>query len=60
MIFKEVLETLFQAFLVENKTSLSAYIICSFENLEANLDKLGKHKTRKDYLYIKNLADVNM
>ena len=42
------------------KDSLFLYITGGFETIQAKLDKIGKHKTGKGCLYIKNLADVNM
>ena len=41
------------------KTDLSLYIMPGFELIEAALAKLGKHKTGKACLYIKQLADID-
>ncbi|MBQ0735709.1 DUF1801 domain-containing protein [Aquimarina celericrescens] len=40
--------------------NISIYIIAGFDQYEALLSKLGKHKTGKSCLYIKSLADVDI
>lgn len=40
--------------------SLTLYITCGFDDYTDLLDKLGKHKTSKSCLYLKQLADVDM
>ncbi|OWY22109.1 DUF1801 domain-containing protein [Sphingobacteriales bacterium UPWRP_1] len=42
------------------KQNLSVYLMSGFEPLEAQLQKLGKHKTGKGCLYIKKLSDINV
>lgn len=42
------------------KRDLTIYIVSGFENYEVLLDKLGKHKTAKSCLYIKQLADLDL
>jgi len=42
------------------KNDLTLYIMPGFEQHEALLAKLGKHKTGKSCLYLKRLADVDM
>lgn len=39
--------------------NLSIYIMPGFDSFQPVLKKLGKHKTAKSCLYIKNLADVD-
>lgn len=39
--------------------NLSIYIMPGFDGFQPVLKKLGKHKTAKSCLYIKNLADVD-
>jgi hypothetical protein len=41
------------------KKQFSLYIMAGFERYEALLQKLGKYKTGKSCLYIKNLSDVD-
>lgn len=41
------------------KANLSLYLISGLKTHEANLVKLGKHKTSVGCLYIKRLADVD-
>jgi hypothetical protein len=41
------------------KRELTLYIMAGFERYEELLAKLGKHKTGKSCLYIKQLADVD-
>lgn len=41
------------------KQSLSLYIMAGFEQYEALMDRLGKHKTGKSCLYVKRLDDVD-
>jgi hypothetical protein len=41
------------------KNDLTVYIMPGFERYQAQLAKLGKHKTAKVCLYIKKLADVD-
>ncbi len=40
--------------------NISIYIIAGFDQYEALLSKLGKHKTGKSCLYIKSLANVDI
>ena len=42
------------------KQNLTVYIMPGFERYGALLGKLGKHKTGKSCLYIKQLSDVDM
>lgn len=42
------------------KTDLTLYIVPGFDDFDALLGKLGKHKTSKACLYIKQLADVDV
>ena len=42
------------------KESLTLYFMTGIEPYKSLLGKLGKHKTGKGCLYIKNLADVDM
>ena len=42
------------------KDAISLYLYCSFENKEALLTKLGKHKAGKGCIYIKKLADIDI
>ena len=42
------------------KQALTLYLSYGFENYQDLLSKLGKYKTGKICLYLKNLADVNM
>lgn len=42
------------------KRELSIYLMCSFENNEDLMSKLGKHRTGKSCLYVKRLEDINM
>ncbi|HKK79058.1 MAG TPA: DUF1801 domain-containing protein [Phaeodactylibacter sp.] len=41
------------------KRQLSLYIMSGFDQYEALLQKLGKHKTGKSCLYIKRLDDID-
>lgn len=41
------------------KQSMTVYIMPGFDDYEAQLDELGKHKTGKSCLYINKLADVD-
>jgi hypothetical protein len=41
------------------KQNITLYLMGGLQNIEAELSKLGKHKTGKGCLYIKSLADVN-
>jgi hypothetical protein len=41
------------------KEDLSLYIVSGFEPFPDLMSRLGKHKTGKSCLYIKNLADVD-
>ena len=41
------------------KDALTLYMSCETERLSETLDRLGKHKTGKDCLYIRRLADVD-
>jgi hypothetical protein len=41
------------------KQNLAVYIMAGFDQYDALLDKLGKHKTGKACLYINKLADVD-
>jgi hypothetical protein len=42
------------------KANLSLYIMSGFDEYDALLEKLGKHKTGKACLYVKRLDDVDM
>ncbi len=42
------------------KREFAIYIMSGFEQLQAYLKKLGKHKTGKSCLYIKRLSDINI
>ena len=42
------------------KQNLTLYIMDGFSNYGVLLSKLGKYKTGKSCLYLKNLSDVNM
>lgn len=42
------------------KREFAIYIMSGFEQLQAHLNKLGKHKTGKSCLYIKRLSDINI
>jgi hypothetical protein len=42
------------------KQSLTLYIMPGFDEYNALLDKLGKHKTSKGCLYINKLSDVDV
>lgn len=42
------------------KQNLTLYITHGFEDYEAILGKLGKHKTSKGCLYVKKLSDVDL
>ena len=42
------------------KQSLTLYIMPGFEQYDALLKKLGKHKTGKSCLYVKRLEDIDM
>jgi len=42
------------------KAEISLYLSSSFENREALLQKLGKHKSAKACVYVKKLSDINM
>lgn len=41
------------------KGNITVYIMAGFEQYNALMNKLGKHKTGKSCLYIKSLADVD-
>lgn len=41
-------------------SALSIYVMGGFEPYEAELEKLGKHKTGKGCLYIKSLEDIHL
>lgn len=49
----------FQAGFSPRKQALTLYIMDGFDNYQALLESLGKHKTGKSCLYIKNLDDVD-
>lgn len=40
--------------------NITIYIMPGFENFEAELAELGKHKLGKSCLYVKSLADIDM
>jgi len=42
------------------KQSLTLYLMCGFDKVQALLDKLGKHKTGKGCLYINKLSDIDL
>lgn len=42
------------------KAEISLYLSSSFENREALLQKLGKHKSAKACVYVKKLSDINL
>ena len=42
------------------KQNLTLYIMTGFDQYEALLEKLGKHKTGKSCLYVNKLADVDL
>lgn len=42
------------------KREFAIYIMSGFEQLQAHLNKLGKHKAGKSCLYIKRLSDINI
>lgn len=42
------------------KREFAIYIMSGFEQLQAQLTKLGKHKTGKSCLYIKRLSDIQI
>ena len=42
------------------KREFAIYIMSGFEQLQAQLAKLGKHKTGKSCLYIKRLSDIQI
>jgi len=42
------------------KQNLTLYIMTGFDDYEALLAKLGKHKLGKSCLYVKRLADIDM
>lgn len=42
------------------KQNITLYILAGFDEYEAILERLGKHKTGKACLYIKRLDDVNV
>jgi hypothetical protein len=42
------------------KQSLALYIMSGFSDCDSLLAKLGKHKTGKSCLYIKQLADIDL
>lgn len=42
------------------KRNLTLYIMAGFEDYEALLEKLGKHKTGKACLYINKLEDIDL
>ena len=41
------------------KNNLTLYIMAGFDNYDALMGKLGKHKTGKSCLYINKLEDVD-
>ena len=42
------------------KTALTLYIMAGFSNYDELMGKLGKFKTGKSCLYVKNLEDINL
>jgi len=42
------------------KNDLTLYLMAGFERHEKLMAKLGKHKTGKSCLYVKNLSDVDL
>lgn len=42
------------------KQNLTLYIMVGFSKYEELMEKLGKHKTGKSCLYVKNLSDIDM
>lgn len=42
------------------KTALTLYIMSGFSNYDELMGKLGKYKTGKSCLYVKNLEDLNL
>ena len=42
------------------KANFSLYFMCSLENLEDQLARLGKHSCGKSCLYIKRLGDIDL
>ncbi len=40
--------------------NISIYIVAGFDKYEELLSKLGKHKTGKSCLYVKQLSDLNL
>lgn len=42
------------------KANLVLYIMPGYRNIQADLDKLGKHKTGRACLYINKLADIDL
>ena len=42
------------------KTNLSIYILPGYGDFGPILDRLGKHKTGKSCLYVKNLEDIDL
>ncbi len=50
----------FQVRFPPRKQNLTLYIMAGFQKYNALLKKLGKHKTGKSCLYIKQLDDVDM
>jgi len=42
------------------KQNLAIYLMCGFEVLAADLEKLGKHKLGKCCLYLKQLGDIDL
>ena len=42
------------------KREFAIYIMSGFEQLQAHLNKLGKHKTGQSCLYIKRLSDISI
>lgn len=42
------------------KANLTIYLMTGFERYKTLLEKLGKHKTAKSCLYIKNLKDIDV
>ena len=42
------------------KPSFSIYLMCDYQNMEDLLSQLGKFKTGKSCLYVKNLEDINI
>ena len=42
------------------KNSLSIYILAGFDQFDTLMDRLGKYKTGKGCLYVKNLQEINL